>query len=408
MFIMANVKLEALPKELIAHVACCGDAESVLNLSRTNHRIRAACYDSLVFKDLLTASQQSRWKQNSLDVNAIASRAGNDVVTWARYALADQRAWELSKKECPLEIPKNFINYMPELFVARHPFMNEQCWKRFLRDPLDQQPCQIFCLLVAILASDDDMPQAHKSLDMQEALYLSRDESMTSFLWALCTIALTLRRSLRARLAAWPYNHAAVVPYMTVPKITHIPLQPLSERYSLPAPFTRRAVELLGPSTTGFSSWDSWYRLHNYEAFQSLTCLTRGEWCGYYIHFGVRSAYLDPPMTNIRIRLSATGFGEGIEIWPAEIGAATLHATECRDGIDTFSIHGTIRCRDNEVKLSARKQYVDSTGWDWDLRLTPFGFVGYWGTKNAQDGELKRYGIVWLWKKEWVEVPPQS
>lgn len=399
---MTSTKLDALPKELIAHIACCSDAESVLRLSLSCKTIRAACYDSLVFKHILLNRQQTFWTKGSLDIEAVTGRAENNAAVWARYALADEVACELSQRECPLEVPQRFVSCLPELFVVKHPFMYDQCWKRFLRKPLDQKSNQIFCLAIAILASDHDMPQVFRSLRMQDEPYLNRDDSMKGFLWALCTIALTLRSTLRARLAAWPYNDAAVVPHISFPTASQVPLRPLDDSYNLPVPFSRRAVELLGRSTSSFGGWDSWYDQHNVAFARNISNFTNGTWCGYYVHFGVQAAWLDPPMTEIQFRPQNSS---ATQLDPTEPVRVDLEALDCVDGIDTFNINGTLEVRDREVVFTGSKEYQSSpTHWDWDCRLTPFGLVGYWGHIQSEDGRISRYGIVWLWKKEWTEV----
>ena len=402
---MTNVKFEALPEELIAHIATCANPSSALNLSQTCRSIRSACYDGLVFKDILITSQYHNWKQSSLNVKAIASRANNDAATWARYAIADERACDLSQRECPLEHPKNFINFLPELFVVGHPFMNGECWNRFLRDRVDQKSNQVFCLALAILAKDD-MPQVFRSLQMENDRYLKRGESMKAFLWTLCTTALLVRLSLKTRLAAWPFNDAARVPYISPPKAHQIPLEPLNDKYAIPAPFSRRAMQLLGSSTSSFSSWDSWYRLHNYEAFQSPEYLTEGTWCGYYVHTVFQSGRLDPPMTDIKFRILPDPTTEAPT--SDNIQEVNMYADNCIDGIDSFSIRATVSASDNEILFRARKDYKNRRcSWDWDCRLTPFGIVGHWGNNNEENDRLVRYGMVWLWKKEWTETTQQ-
>jgi hypothetical protein len=398
---MTLTKLDALPKELIAHIACCSDVESVVQLSVTCKTIRAAAYDSLVFKHILLNRQKQSWKPESLDAEAISERAGSSTTAWARYALADEVALELSGRECPLEIPQRFVNCLPELFAVKHPFMYHDCWKRFLRKPLDQKSNQIFCLAMAILASEQDMPQVRRSLQMQNDSRLSRDDSMKGFLWALCTVALTLRTTLRARLAAWPYNNNANIPHITFPRATRIPLRPLDDSYSLPLPFSRRAVELLGRSTSSFSGWDSWFDQHNAAFVHNSANLTEGRWCGYYVHFGVQAEFLDPPMIEIRFQLAER---QGHQPDIADAIIAHIEALNCRDGIDTFDIIGDLRWREREIEFRGQKQYHSGAAlWDWDLRLTPFGLVGYWGSMQDH-GRLTRYGIVWLWKKEWSDV----
>ena len=406
---MATVRLDTLPKELIAHIACCADALSVLNLSRVCHSIRASSYDVQVFKHLIVASQRERWNFESLDIDAIILRAGVDSTTWARYALADQRAWNLvlsaaawqpaKGRDChPLMKPADFINYMPELFVVKHPLMHAQSWNQ-VRDPLpDRKPTQLFGLAMAILALKHGMPNAFWQMRKHEG-GRPADDSTKGFLWALCVIANTVKIGLRARAVVWPYNNAASRPHIAAPTASQIPLHPLSDGYNIPAPFSRRAIELLGRSTSAFGSWDSWYRLHNDAAFSSVDYFTKGSWCGYYIHYGAPPSLLEPPMTDIQFQVSTCVRQDG----SAEGGEAlNILATDCVDGIDGFNISGTVTRLDDGIKLSARKSYHRHPAWEWDCRLTPFGIVGRWGDIERPQGRFR--GIVWLWKKEWTET----
>lgn len=212
-------------------------------------------------------------------------------------------------------------------------------------------------------------------------------------------MALTLRSGLRTRLAAWPYNNAAVVPHVAPPVAWQIPLRPSNDSYGLPLPFSRKAVELLGRNTSSFGSWDSWYHQHSFALAHSLT---EGLWCGYYAHFGIQAAYLDPPMTEIRFRVKD---GSSISEWDSmEQPSVEIEALNCIDGIDSFNISGTLTVRDRQTVFMGQKQYQNHpTDWDWNCRLTPFGLVGFWGRVYEEESRVSNYGALWLWKKEWTD-----
>lgn len=147
-----DVRLDALPKELLSSIAVTSDTLSILRLSQTCRTLRSACYDSLVFRELLK-TQCSLWPINSLDFDAIDSRCGKDASVWARFVLADQRAWELAQKESPLETPAKFLNWLPQLVVLKHPFMYQQCWGRFLWNPHTLNTAQMFCFAIGMSTS---------------------------------------------------------------------------------------------------------------------------------------------------------------------------------------------------------------------------------------------------------------
>lgn len=416
---MPTGTFESLPKELIAHIASFTEPSAVLKLSATCRSIRAACWDPLILRNLLIASQHDYWNYDALDVDEIASSAGNDVTTWAQYGVADERAkallksvpddpsWALTEITYPLQLPKTYISYLPELFVIKHPFMSGQCWETAVLCQRDANPRRIFCLAMTILASEENMINVLQNLYRARCDWFPANNNTSAFLWALCNIALWARTKIKQRLAAWPYNDAARVPFIGIPKAVQIPLQPLNDRYKLPTPFSCPPAELFGQLTSSSGAWDRWYRLHNYEAFRSKTYLADGTWCGYYIHFGMANFNngIEAPMMGIQFEVEEAS----PEYGPASHERRVLHfhAKDCVDGIDSFSLNGSMTCLDRDVMLIARKDYQNfNFGWDWDCRLTPFGIVGFWGQWNLLNQDhhsLNRHGLVWLWKKAWTE-----
>ena len=115
----AMSSLDRLPGELIAHVACFTNASTVLSLSETCKRLRAASYDVQIFRDLLATSRVAFENSSDINLEAVTARCSHDVKAWARYALADQRAYESALKECPLESPESFVRWLPELLVVK-------------------------------------------------------------------------------------------------------------------------------------------------------------------------------------------------------------------------------------------------------------------------------------------------
>lgn len=385
-------RLDTLPKELIAQIATLADVRSAILLSRICRRTRSAVYDSFVFKSILETSQRTRWKRDSLQLQAVDQAACRDPELWLRFAIADQKAWELAQLECPLEFPSKIQEWLPELFTVRHPFIYHQCWDRMLGDGQFQPMQQVFCQAVAILASSENMPQLANGLRRQEDTILRRGTgSHDTFLWALCSIALTLRMSLRTRLAAWPYNNDAHVPFIQPVRLSQIPM--ISQ--DLPIPFGGRGLQPY-PSNT----WYRWYQACNERVLKNVELFTSGTWCGYYSHFGIYGQSTDPPMMNIKFRV----------VPRAETHMITLRADECVDGIGEFSIEaGFTKSGSNffdQVEFLGQKTYnhVDLS-WLWDMRVTPFGLCGFWGVLAADDSSLdiERHGTVWLWKEEWTK-----
>lgn len=400
-----SINLHLLPRELISLIATFTDPSSILKLSSTCRTLRAACWDPLVLKAMLISSQETGWSSKSLDIEAISERAGSDATTWAKYCVADERLRLLAQDPDSFESQKTFIAFLPELLVVKHSFVAERNWLDALRYRLDQNPSQIFCIAMTILATDDSMPSLTKSLKMEGQWNLRANGDPSGFLWSLCMIALTVRVGVRTRLAAWPFNNAARVPHVDIPTVNQIPLRPIGDQYRIPAPFSRRAIELLGRSITSFSAWDSWYQLHTVALFHDTKQLTDGLWTGYYIHFGNDPlGPLNPPMADIRFEVVAAPEGDGaVDVAGGRVWR--LQANNCVDGVDGFELSATVLCSNYGVNITARKRYVhQGHGWDWDCRLTPFGIVGYWGLRNPNLSTLRREGIVWLWKTSWTDM----
>lgn len=357
--------LEVLPEELLASIALLSDASSVISLSQTSRRLRASCFTALVLKTLLIDSQKYHWDNPSLDIVAVEVTAEKNVQAWARFALADHTAWELAQKECPLESTERFLEWLPELFVLRHPFMLHQCWSRFLREPMKQPAKQVFCLAVAILAVDRDMPQVTKSLNMNHDPKETNRYDTKAYLWSLCSIALIIRTAVRLRLAAWPFNGDAHVPYVMPPGINQTPLTPLDSSYSIPRPFGRGR------------EWQHWYSSHSLAMLCARpSTLFSGTWCGYYTYFG-QPQRLDPPMVDISF--SCTECNGRCER-KGQVGHrnngsdrlwSKVAAEACRDGLDTFRLSGTVMQNgDGDVEIELTKDYSHGGQWDWDCVST--------------------------------------
>ncbi|EMD01048.1 hypothetical protein BAUCODRAFT_29429 [Baudoinia panamericana UAMH 10762] len=389
---MATTRLDLLPGELIAHIAARADAFTVVQLSETCRATRKACWNCVVLREVLQSSGSLDQKSETLRL--VEATAGKEVNIWARYALADQQASKLAKVECPLETPPAFIDWLPELLVVKHSFVKHQCWSRFLRDGPTQLTRQVFCQAIAILSSSEDMPQLARSLAMQEDPILTRKyEGPKTFLWVLCSVALIARTAVRNREAAWPYNAAAQVPHIAPPKAAQIPLD---LHVNPPLPFAEPG------------SWNNWYKAYNLANLHDQNYFTSSAWCGYYTHFGMQARYQDPPMLNIRFQTPQ------IQLEGESHVRSHIIAPGCHDGVGAFTIHNVriLETEYGEVVFRALKAYTNNwSSWHWDLRVTPFGLLGFWGTNtnSIRSGfesdpgfGINRMGMVWLWKEEWT------
>ena len=115
---------------------------------------------------------------------------------------------------------------------------------------------------------------------------------------------------------------------------------------------------------------------------------------------------LDPPMVDVqftRCRASPVVLQSYADA-DAQI-LESIVAENCRDGVGSFEVEGVIQLLEDRCMFRGRKGYYDSNSvdglgiiWEWRLQLTPFGFIGYWGDMDIQDG-FPQKGAVWLWKR---------
>ncbi|KAF2717587.1 hypothetical protein K431DRAFT_288462 [Polychaeton citri CBS 116435] len=418
--------METLPEEIISDIAAYTTATTVLSLSLTSRRIRSACLDAVVLRKVVQISQEDVWHTDSFDLEQLGSKAENNPDVWLRYAIADERAGVLSSRECPLELPERFMRYLPDLMILKHPFMYHACWKRFMRDGLNQSAAQLACLAIATLARKEEMPQLSKSLRMQEDEYLCNNTSRKSYIWALCSLILYLRSSLRMRYAVWPFLNAQVIPYIEPPTALEVLSHVKDLSSSLPIPFSdaSRLANDQPSKHTGNEEWDRWF-VTSSTKMASHDYLCDGEWNGYYTNpvgeQAVGGRWTDPPMTGIKLTPTfdvPVGFTTtcpltGVPLQPLtpraqhamQQGKLRLRAEGGVDGVETFDLTAEVH-RDEaegEMRFYARKQYRNTNlGWDWDCRLTPFGIHGFWGEWNPSSGGLHRKGMIWLWKTQWT------
>lgn len=90
----APTTLDELPVEIIRHIASSAAASSALSLSATCHTLRASCWDSFIFRQIIE-KRRGFWPRDTFETVPIGAQLGFDTVDWARYALADQYAGDL-------------------------------------------------------------------------------------------------------------------------------------------------------------------------------------------------------------------------------------------------------------------------------------------------------------------------
>lgn len=217
------------------------------------------------------------------------------------------------------------------------------------------------------------MPQLTKHLSLGDEQFMASDDTLTSYLWSFCSMILEVRQLIHSRNAARPHLPPARFADMFAPSIDQLSFLPLNAHYSLPVPFT--------------STWDEWYQTHTRKMVFSPTHLYTGHWRGYYTYHW--DSTHDPPMTDIRFqrREEDSPNGDIVEV----------HAEDCLDGVDRFNVTGRFSFCDDSYTFRGLKVYRHGTRWEWRLKMTPLGLVGFWGGSGRP---MRRHGMVWLWKCE--------
>jgi hypothetical protein len=109
---MGTTRLDTLPTELIRKIAVYTTPRTNLSLSCVSHTIRNACYDPLVFLELL---QNQTWVARNLDVRR------DDAEFIARYAMAEAATLEFSlpqvdEDDWDFEIVRS-LRYLPSMAI---------------------------------------------------------------------------------------------------------------------------------------------------------------------------------------------------------------------------------------------------------------------------------------------------
>ena len=385
-------RLDALPREILAHIAICTNARTILRLSRTCRKIRAACHDEQIFRKLLVKAQAGQWGKKCLDIEAIAERARRDPNIWARYVLADEKAWDLAQEEHALDTPERFLSWLPELFVVKHPFMHHPCWGCFLDYPPPKTTAQMFCLTLAILANPELLPEGHDRRLIATTTYQNDDQTSQGFLWGMCHMILDQRKFLRG-------DTLKQIP--PLPLASQIPLRPLNSTYELPLPFSPAGGS--ETTTSKESGWDSWYLRHSHEMLKaSSDNLTSGKWSAQYTDLHTNGPR--PPLAGVKFNITSTRDGDG----PVQDQIFVLTDSFGLEGIE-FQIRGTMFHRAGTTSFLASLNHKTEshevehgTTAHIDMRLTPFGLHGFWGVTSFDDFE--RLGYMWFWKEEWTET----
>jgi hypothetical protein len=386
------LKLDSLPTELVQRIAIFSSCEDVLALLKVNRRLYEACSHHSVFRAILENGQSQQvedpWDLTFLVGNMSAS-------DWARFALADARAWSwlesqkslfpefdldrYDKSQKALEaLHRELAHWAPQLAALHHPFFDKiemyglahHLLYAFFEHAKDMKTIE-FCVQVAVL---------HRGL----AARRNPDESTCQI---ICNEIHGVQSDLRMR-------EGPVIP-------SQITLVHVCSNCSL-ADYSRTLTQpILPPSRIPFQSFMhlpipfSKPPLNNLQSsylptMTSKSFLEDGEWVGYYT---VPSTPLNPA------RFDTPVHGIKFVTRPDPLGDAFKIKGSGKDSHGDFELVGLIAFNGKvELRKSIRTDYRNPPQ-GWHGQMTPFGIVGHWGRFHRNGGEL------WLFKKEWMDGP---
>ena len=113
--------------------------------------------------------------------------------------------------------------------------------------------------------------------------------------------------------------------------------------------------------------------------------LEEEEWMGCYTYNDGPQSFVDPPMENIRFKVT-----EDSDPYVMTVSASGI------DWVGNFDLEGKVFKQSGRAILT--KQYHLAHSWRWSAAFTPFGMVGTWGSHGAEQS----MGWFWIWRKSWT------
>ncbi|GAB7364380.1 hypothetical protein MBLNU230_g4923t1 [Neophaeotheca triangularis] len=388
--------LDDLPSEIIALIAAETDADTILALAATNKFIRAASYDALVLRSMLSTTSARLFRTGAVDVDHIAAIAGSDPAVWARYAKALGPIEEVSKDLSPERYWQMLREYMAELLVVNFPLEVDRSWFSNICQVREQPLCRLLSLGMMLLSSNDVEKETRFQIAWNGGQ--PRCASYVETLWDLCFAISSLKWSLEKQ---GTHSETVIVKPL---KAGQVRLRARDGSIQPPIPFSRL---LSDPLSATSDAWESWfYKLTQIN--MSPESLSESKWSGCvippYETNGASHMALDPITITPITGDSHVQQGPNGKIYPFRIenpqmtngdgsGEKTAWAEYSDVGICTgivFRIH-----------LASYPEYTET---HWSCRVTPFGIVGTYG--RPQPASFLRYhsysrAKIWLWRKDW-------
>lgn len=383
----SSSNLSALPAEILKRIASYSTCESILSLIKCNRSLYNNCHDAYVYKSILVNRGNHPTFTSSWDVSFLERNAPAHQV--ARYALADSKAreWVVTEdarleeeKEDKIgfirtiqlivapghnpEPPSPILSFLPHLCFYDHPINVlapiTSVIKAFgpsIRDPVYTQPLNYvvsILLLTQYHAAEHQFQHRQVFAQLWDALHNASFNSAGGPNPLFITLALLQNRSQNAmRMSVAPLNPSNV---------------PLRELISFPMPFE---------DVQTHQFWTI-----NKSALVSREFIEAGTWTGYYSYGAIHNATFDPAMREIRFKAREQD-DKSIDLESNGV-----------DMVGDFILSGSVQ---PDGSLTMSKHYAHGISWAWTGRLTPLGFLGFWGSTPRRN-----QGWFWLWKEQWI------
>ncbi|KAF2229308.1 hypothetical protein EV356DRAFT_511077 [Viridothelium virens] len=399
----SSAMLDGLPLEVMQNIACQSDARAVLALSHTNSRLRAACWSPFVLRRIIE-HRRDIWKRDSFDIAFVGRSIGLDTETWAKFALADQCAFELYNGVTgglTRDVIKRSLSWAPQLIVCQHPVASSPWLAENLASVVhdltsvtldDRINFWYAATMISTTYEGNDMVLSNANT--VKGLYsdICEAKSVGKVLRALGAFAVLLKQAIRTDtindvLGYVPATGARPrADNMLFPSAMDIPVLRLNN-ISLCSPFGMSVC----PDGRRPSDWTFWIN-HCSKQMLLPEFITDGEWSGYYCYGNNRRVSFDGPMDGIKFEISESlGHRRDVD----RTGCYHVKGSGI-DSVGIFTLDGEIR-EPHELLLS--KRYATHS-WLWECTMTPFGIFGDW-FQHGHGRNRVALGAIWLWKKDW-------
>ncbi|KAI4252113.1 MAG: hypothetical protein LQ352_004472 [Teloschistes flavicans] len=335
---MIPLKLDSLPTEILQRIVSLGPCENILALSTVNRIFHRVCNDWLMY-DAIIKNRNGHggpgWQGPSLT-------GAHDISTWARYALADSKAAQITRWS-----DIEWIQCGPQLMTWCHPILYERnakwLFNLYQNSTEDQRVPLIFCLTLKLMSQRLPDEIAPSSL-LPARRRIHRTDPRRTFRHAL-------KRPLKDRCLSnsIPDLYCVALGGLGILSIllreaclqSTVDLQPeaipttettnFHNLMDMPLPFTPNSAAEL-------------QRCH-LPNMSSKSFFEDGEWTGYsYTSCWSPTPHVHSPMRNIHFKA---------DIDPARQPSHLLSAAG-QDAIGQFSLHGRMEQESGKMNLNQR------------------------------------------------------